>query len=66
MSDENISYLGDGAYVEITSHDSIRIFTSNGVVTENEIFLDGSSIRRLISLWGCKSKLKITLSVIKD
>jgi len=36
----NAVYLGDGAYAELDDTGGVRIFTSNGVTEENEIFLE--------------------------
>lgn len=41
------TYLGDGTYADI-DWDSVVLTTENGVGTQNEIFLDGSMMRRLI------------------
>lgn len=40
-------YLGDGVYYKIIDHYTIRLYLSNGVSEDNEIFLDEEMIKNL-------------------
>lgn len=42
------TYLADGVYVEL-AYGSVRLFTSNGVVETNKIFMDQETLSAFLS-----------------
>lgn len=47
-----LNYIGDGVYIECTDGFQYRMFTSDGIRTTNEIFLDPyvvNALRRIFS-----------------
>jgi hypothetical protein len=53
-------YLGDGAYADYSTGD-LRLFTTNGLEEENEIFLDGDCLTALFKYVERCLKVKITI-----
>lgn len=50
---ENTIYLGDGAYAEFTGY-SIIVYTSNGLIKENEVHLEANELRALFEFAAAK------------